>query len=1641
MAKGDLLSTSEFIAKMGSKPLGSTTDLTMDEAMMLSQGGVDVSNYGNESVEDNPDLLIKEEEESNSWWDNMWSAIHEFSVALGKGFLSTFEGIGDAILTGVSNLMGMAGADNSGLNDFIAIDVSGRAAEFIQNFSFETFNPIKWIGDAIQGETPSTFTAEYWQGLFNFGLSDQEYEEWKEEYTYNKNYLSENAGWFGSAVLDVAQAAGQLVSQVVLTKGFGFLGASTKVAGGLSLGASSVGAGGKGVEQALNEGADIQHASLYGLLTGATEAGTEMIGGVGGNWANGILGKLSLKNPAVKKMTSSLAGKMIAGFLSEGMEEVLSDVADPLWKKITFDYDMNLGEEYSSKDFWSGVAQSFIVGGLVGGVASGVRYYKLSKTQVNGKKIGQQAAIQYSEFADIKSDFDRSTNKVMSEFKNLIDTYDIDIAEDTNIDSAIEQVRNNPDISEKQKAKFDKLVERATKLSQKYVDVQNNLINTLEKKGITSDDFRVEYENAKLEQINEAAKEVKVEAITETLPDNIASTGVDSIIDEGKVIVDTNTTADSDLTMRSAAMVIDNNVMVEDATKLALDESTQKWTAVADERGIAEENKEQFVRENVANDVVKEVVKESGADLKNESHKEIVEEAIKSAASIEEAIATARSTIEVELPDTSGRHNIGGNDLVDIKKQKYSAGWDSISNKFLDDASAVKHFLRRAGINEAQTNDLIRKVRASSGIAKNVVENGFYEVVKGEDGKYKIERTTKGLYNGKDGIIDTMIEYAKANNMDFEQVDALVQEGLSLLDELDRVKDGKTVFGVFYSMNSLTDAQLVTLQEANPEIYKRILKGEQINEAEFDSQVKGTYTGAYLTDEQINSRLDQIRKEVTNFDEIEKELYKINDEVLKARVNAGMLTQAQAQEWKTQKPHYVPEFRVLVGTASTGNNAVRLQTTGLNGAKGSNLVIQDIFLSVEKQIKKVNKFKAMNDLILTLVDNYTTEGVDVIRNTPFITDVETDIEVNRVQIEGETVYGYRNGEQIELRVSPEIAESLHSMDGSLKQIGENSVILKAIRKASTVVRSLMTSWNPFFSWFRNPIKDIQGAVIYTKNGTATLLKNWGRALVQVTSNSELFQIYQTLSGQSVTLKDSYGGTNEKSFYQDIKKSNLSKTIRNISSHFENANEIMEHTTRFAEFLSSFERLQKQGVDYNKAIDVALVDAQEITLNFSRKGIYTKVLNQYIPFLTANIEGAARNIRAFISPKSAKEWASLIIKMLILGIAPQLIQELIYADDEDYQNLADTMKSNYYLIKVGDQFVRVPKGFIQQSFSADIVLATKAVRGEGVRQDDVWQAIQSNWNAIGVDVSGVFFQPIIDAKNNKTWYGGEIVGSQWQSTRPSEQYTKSTSEISKFIGRILNISPLKVDYVLDQMTGILGDILLPLTAQESTSPWDIIKGQFVTDPVYKNKLSTEFYKYKEELTFNKTDGDVVSTVVLSYMTKCANEISSIKDLQKELEDDPNLTQDEKNSQDRLYQGLKNIAYKEAVNNAKKLAKELENYELSEISIDEDKREATRKALGAEEALRLCAPTKVYQKAQCYNKVGVSFDNFYVYYFNMKSLPDKKAVEQYILRTRANAHVKNLLYRLMGFRLTDDRIKELSRWLKSKGLSEEEIALIL
>ena len=99
----------------------------------------------------------------------------------------------------------------------------------------------------------------------------------------------------------------------------------------------------------------------------------------------------------------------------------------------------------------------------------------------------------------------------------------------------------------------------------------------------------------------------------------------------------------------------------------------------------------------------------------------------------------------------------------------------------------------------------------------------------------------------------------------------------------------------------------------------------------------------------------------------------------------------------------------------------------------------------------------------------------------------------------------------------------------------------------------------------------------------------------------------------------------------------------------------------------------------------MLDAARVTTNFQAGGDVTKFLNKNgANFLNASVQGTAqltRNVREAIARDGAvKGMLKLVVKSALYGIPAVVLNYLIwekYLDDDDYKELSDYIKDNFY----------------------------------------------------------------------------------------------------------------------------------------------------------------------------------------------------------------------------------------------------------------------------------------------------------------------------------------------------------------------------
>ena len=570
--------------------------------------------------------------------------------------------------------------------------------------------------------------------------------------------------------------------------------------------------------------------------------------------------------------------------------------------------------------------------------------------------------------------------------------------------------------------------------------------------------------------------------------------------------------------------------------------------------------------------------------------------------------------------------------------------------------------------------------------------------------------------------------------------------------------------------------------------------------------------------------------------------------------------------------------------------------------------------------------------------------------------------------------------------------------------------------ANNLFKKLVTSYNPFFS-IRNFVRDLQDAVMYSTDARKLLL-NLPKAYKEIATGGETWNLYQSLGGVGSSYFD-FKGEMDLATSMDI-KSRTVKAGQRVVSVFEYINQAVEQAPRLAEFMTVLEKGDGSYASKMKA----LYAAADVTVNFGRSGICSKFLNSTIvPFYNPAMQGASKFVRMFTETKGAKEWVLLAAKLLALGFASGAINELINYDDEEYEQLTDYQKKSNILIKIGDgRFLKIPKGRSVNVFGITAGNIIDAARGEDV---DWIGGLKTSFDQIAPNnpITDNLIMPIVNASNNRTWYGGEIESASDENVAPSQRYDETTDYFSRWLGKSLNYSPKKIHYILDSYTGVVGDYVLPLLTPKGGG--DIIErslltagDNFIVDSKASNHISSDYYSLIDELTYEKNDinntdntAAAVSLRFLNSQTKALydfyDELHEINggdfspsdkaEKSRELKTTiSGLMLNAMDSQKVVYETAQNFKSKYAYKKGDAYYDESGDEITYERYLDIIYREVSKEVFGAEYALQTYN-VKVYEDASKAVKDGASFDVYYDAYFGTKNIEGDIDYEKGTIKT--------------------------------------------
>lgn len=918
-------------------------------------------------------------------------------------------------------------------------------------------------------------------------------------------------------------------------------------------------------------------------------------------------------------------------------------------------------------------------------------------------------------------------------------------------------------------------------------------------------------------------------------------------------------------------------------------------------------------------------------------------------------------------------------------KEAASEAWDFFYRKMVDAGHSVTKLSE--AVDDPYLYQFYNQARASSSAGVNMITDAQTDVRGRKVGDSLNDVFSPIRARGDDLYHDFQLYMFDLHNIDRMSLSEgraeKVLEATAALRDFDAENPGirTDTAAQLHRLTEDPDPDIAALARERERLLRNLDKAEAIQDKPvFDYEFSA---------EDSRARAEKLLAQHPEFAEYQTRVRKYIDNMMQYRVDSGLMTRENADFLKEFYPNYVPTMRVQdKDAAGQGRdlNAVRIGKT-VGRAQGGTERLVPLHEALGKQTMKVVREGSKNRFADRLLRDYLRTGdTDAVNRYvkeanqyehEFTPETLDDAAIERPS-KDKIVTAYMDGKLWEITVDDTLFDAVKALS---PDAAESNKLTRVARGANNLFKSLVTGYNPTFL-ARNVIRDLQTAGLNTRDAAA-FARNYPRALAEIKNNGDYWQLYKALGGVYSSVFDYNTGTVKEP------KGRMGKVMARVEA----LNMAAEQAPRLAEFMGVMQEAEAakqrgEAVSDLAAEADALYAAADITVNFGRSGSLGKVLNaNYVPFLNPGVQGLDKLVRRVTETKGAKEWAKLAARAAALGIAPSLLNALLYHDDDEWDDLRDSDKDTNYMFKLGNGYwLKIPKGRELSLLGITADRVADAVNGEDV---DILSTINTMGNQVAPanPLTSNIFSALIDSqlldpdRPGRTWYGGDIESQRLRNYAPGERYDSSTDVFSKAVGKALGISPKKLNYVLDQYSGVLGDFLLPVLTPQAER--GMFEKAFTVDAMSSNRVSGDFYNEANKLKYAKNDGDVVSGVVSRWWNKQQTACSDLWKQIREVEASEDLSNSEKKRQTRELKAIVTGIQKNAIAQEDVFREAVESH--LEAGADEDTayREANKDCFGAEYALQ-AYNKDVYARAQDARRNGVSYDDFYTYYFGTKGI---------------------------------------------------------
>ena len=582
-----------------------------------------------------------------------------------------------------------------------------------------------------------------------------------------------------------------------------------------------------------------------------------------------------------------------------------------------------------------------------------------------------------------------------------------------------------------------------------------------------------------------------------------------------------------------------------------------------------------------------------------------------------------------------------------------------------------------------------------------------------------------------------------------------------------------------------------------------------------------------VTDEMIK-KADQMVKQYPIIKEFYDNYQTFNNSLVQFAIDTGILDEKLGQEWKEQSDYY-PFYRHFeederYDGPSTGGRMLGKSPFDVE-IEGSGAPVNVDMLEAITRNSMALLNRAMRNQALKFVARDAVNAGNA---------VQLKEKPNKI---GKDVIWYQDGgqgEEVWFRVNdPMLLESLIGYGVSPYRGIENTLAMPA-----GLLRDMITRSPDFV--IVNMMRDTLSAYV-TSGAEMTPVVDTAKNFFTASGND----VFEKLKEMAVV--GGYDFSNDpkdvaKYIKQQVYKLEEGLTVRSgfrtVWDALGQMTTKSDAATRIAVYQDVYKKVYNrkvaEGVSEQEAEIVAETEAAYQALeviNFSRRGNspFFKVYTAAVPFLNARIQGLDvlyrsasgqyASDRLTLTPAQIQQ--NMLLRLGSLGMITALYYAMV-SDTEEYKNARREVRDDNWIIPVADDFaIKIPipfeVGVIAKVFPERLM---DGLMGESTARDVIESMNRQLATSLAfpaLPIGGQFepsmgiqaIAPLVDAIMNHDSYTKKAIVPYYmeEGLEAGYQSQYSTNEMARLIGEFFNISPMKVQYVMQGYGGSMGSYAL------------------------------------------------------------------------------------------------------------------------------------------------------------------------------------------------------------------------------------------